>query len=57
VLEEVRRVYTEASVTFAWQKGDVLLLDNFLASHGREPFEGPRQVLVAMAQLYTSEEL
>ncbi len=56
-LEEVRRVYAEASVTFAWRKGDVLLLDNFLASHGREPFEGPRQVLVAMAQLYTSEEL
>lgn len=57
VLEEIRQVYAEAAVTFAWQKGDVLLLDNFLASHGREPFEGPRQVLVAMARLFTSEEL
>jgi alpha-ketoglutarate-dependent taurine dioxygenase len=57
VLEEIRRVYTEAAVTFSWQKGDVLLLDNFLASHGREPFAGPRKVLVAMAELFTSEEL
>jgi len=56
-LEEIRRVYTEAAITFLWQKGDVLLLDNFLASHGREPFAGPRKVLVAMAQLFTSEEL
>ena len=57
VVEEIRRVYTEAAVTFGWRKGDVLLLDNFLASHGREPFAGPRKVLVAMAQLFTSEEL
>jgi alpha-ketoglutarate-dependent taurine dioxygenase len=57
VVEEIRRVYTEAAVTFEWRKGDVLLLDNFLASHGREPFAGPRKVLVAMAQLFTSEAL
>jgi len=56
LLAEIRRVYTEAAVTFSWQKGDVLLLDNFLASHGRESFVGPRKVLVAMAQLFTSEE-
>ena len=33
------------------------LRDNFLASHGREPFQGPRRILVAMAELYTNEEL
>jgi hypothetical protein len=27
----------------------VLLLDNLLAAHGRQPFEGPREVVVAMA--------
>jgi alpha-ketoglutarate-dependent taurine dioxygenase len=57
VVEEIRRVYAEAAVTFSWQKGDVLLLDNFLASHGRQPFVGPRKVMVAMAELFTSEEI
>ena len=57
VLEEIRGVYDRAAVRFPWRAGDVMLLDNFLASHGREPFEGPRRVLVAMAELYTNEEL
>ena len=52
-LEEIRHVYREASVAFPWQRGDMLLLDNFLASHGREPFVGPRRIVVAMAELYT----
>jgi len=57
VLDEIRRVYAEAAVTFRWEKGDVLLLDNFLASHGREPFTGTRRILVAMAELFTNASL
>jgi alpha-ketoglutarate-dependent taurine dioxygenase len=53
VLEEIRETYRHTAVTFPWQKGDLLLLDNVLASHGREPFEGPRKILVAMAELYS----
>ncbi|HVG17567.1 MAG TPA: TauD/TfdA family dioxygenase [Blastocatellia bacterium] len=53
VLEEIREIYRQAAVSAPWQIGDVLLLDNFLASHGREPYDGPRKILVAMAQLYT----
>lgn len=53
IAEAIRTVYREESVGFDWQKGDVLLLDNFLTSHGREPFEGPRRIVVAMAELYT----
>ena len=55
VLDEIREVYRKASVAFDWQKGDVLMLDNFLASHGREPYRGPRRILVTMAELYTNE--
>lgn len=53
VLEHIRATYRTAAVIFPWQQGDVLLLDNFLASHGREPFTGPRRIVVAMAELYT----
>ena len=31
--------------------GDLLLVDNIRTAHSREPFEGPRQVLVAMADV------
>jgi alpha-ketoglutarate-dependent taurine dioxygenase len=54
VLAEIRRIYEEAAHRFFWQQGDFLLVDNFLVSHGREPFAGPRQILVAMAGLYTA---
>jgi alpha-ketoglutarate-dependent taurine dioxygenase len=37
-------------VSFRWQAGDVLMLDNMLAAHARAPFKGPRKVVVAMAE-------
>lgn len=57
VLDEIRAVYQQAAVTFPWQKGDILMLDNFLSSHGRESFVGPRKILVAMAELYTNKDI
>jgi alpha-ketoglutarate-dependent taurine dioxygenase len=36
------------TVTFPWQAGDVLVLDNRLAAHGRNPYRGERKVYVAM---------
>lgn len=49
-LDEVRAVYDELSVAFPWREGDVLLLDNVRTAHGRRPFEGPRKVVVGMAE-------
>ncbi|MDT3777025.1 TauD/TfdA family dioxygenase [Nitrospira sp. MA-1] len=50
VLNEIRDVYRCLAVQFSWQKGDVLMLDNMLAAHGRTPYKGNRQILVAMAE-------
>jgi alpha-ketoglutarate-dependent taurine dioxygenase len=36
------------AISFRWERGDVLLLDNYLVAHGRNPYEGPRKILVAM---------
>lgn len=36
------------TIAFPWHKGDVLVLDNVLAMHGRAPYEGKRRVLAAM---------
>jgi alpha-ketoglutarate-dependent taurine dioxygenase len=47
-IENIRQAYEQATVRFPWAKGDVLLLDNMLMSHGRSPYKGSRQILVSM---------
>jgi alpha-ketoglutarate-dependent taurine dioxygenase len=49
-LDEIRGVLSDLQIVFPWQSGDVLLLDNMLMAHARLPFEGPRKVVVAMAE-------
>lgn len=49
----IRVAYEQETVAFAWEQGDLMLLDNMLYSHGRQPYEGTRKVLVAMAETGT----
>ncbi|MEV6032886.1 TauD/TfdA family dioxygenase [Nonomuraea sp. NPDC052116] len=52
VVAHLRECYRAASVRFDWCQDDVLVVDNMLAAHGREPFTGPRQIAVAMAEAH-----
>jgi alpha-ketoglutarate-dependent taurine dioxygenase len=52
VLAHVRAAFSAARVTFDWERGDVLLVDNMQVAHGRASYTGPRTVLVAMSQPY-----
>ena len=49
VVELLNRVYEANTAREPWQAGDLMLVDNVRTAHSREPFEGPREVLVAMA--------
>jgi alpha-ketoglutarate-dependent taurine dioxygenase len=52
VIEQIYDSYRQEQVAFEWQTGDILMLDNMLAAHGREPFVAPREIAVAMAEPY-----
>ena len=49
VVALLNRVYETNTAREPWQAGDLMLVDNVRTAHSREPFEGPREVLVAMA--------
>jgi alpha-ketoglutarate-dependent taurine dioxygenase len=48
LLERIRAAFRAESVTFEWQAGDLMLLDNMQVAHGRRPFGGTRRVLAAL---------
>lgn len=57
VLDELREAYSAEAVSFPWQDGDVIMLDNMMTSHGRAPFVGPRTIIFSMAEPYTRTDL
>jgi hypothetical protein len=57
VMDHLRAAYHAETVLFPWRQGDVLVLDNIAVAHGRQPFEGARKVVVAMADPVTWEQV
>lgn len=48
MVDEIRTAILAELRAFQWRRGDVLLVDNRIALHGRSSFTGERLVLVAM---------
>lgn len=55
VLEHLREAYRQETVSFPWKQGDLMMLDNMLAAHGRGAYAGPRKIVVAMSELYEGD--
>jgi alpha-ketoglutarate-dependent taurine dioxygenase len=47
-LNSVHKAIDDATVRFRWRQGDLLIVDNFLVTHGRMPYRGERRILVAI---------
>ncbi|MFJ3584954.1 TauD/TfdA family dioxygenase [Streptomyces sp. NPDC090127] len=48
-VEQINKAYESHTVRRPWQAGDLMLVDNIRTAHSREPYEGARHVVVAMA--------
>lgn len=54
---EIERVSWEHAAAFPWQHGDVLMVDNMLVAHARNPYQEPREMFVAMGDIVTRQAL
>ena len=57
VMAHIGEVFEQRAVRFDWQEGDIALLDNMLTSHARDPYHGPRKIVVAMGQMFARKDL
>ena len=55
-IEAIDNAYDRATVSFPWQRGDVLMLDNILTAHSRNPYKGERKIVVSMGEMVTSKK-
>ena len=49
VVDLLNQTYDAHTAREPWQGGDLLLVDNIRTAHSREPYDGPREVLAALA--------
>ncbi|WP_071189195.1 non-ribosomal peptide synthetase [Trichormus sp. NMC-1] len=56
-IAEINAVYQQSQTSFPWQKGDIIMLDNMLAAHARNPYLGERKIVVAMAEMINSQDI
>jgi alpha-ketoglutarate-dependent taurine dioxygenase len=57
VMAVIGQTYEACAVRFEWRQGDVVMLDNMLAAHARDPYEGPRKIVVAMGAMFDRSAL
>jgi len=49
VVQLLNQIYEEETLREPWQPGDLMLVDNIRTAHSREAYEGPREILVGLA--------
>lgn len=56
-LAHLAKITDEIRVLHRWQEGDVLVYDNTIAQHGREPWQGEQRDRVVLASLFDGESV
>lgn len=56
-LAHLAKITDEIRVLHKWQRGDVLVYDNIIAQHGRQPWEGEQLDRVVLASLFDGDSV
>jgi hypothetical protein len=56
-MDHVGEVYEKNAVRFQWLQGDMITLDNMLVAHARDPYVGPRKIVVALGDMIDGAQL
>jgi 2-polyprenyl-3-methyl-5-hydroxy-6-metoxy-1,4-benzoquinol methylase/alpha-ketoglutarate-dependent taurine dioxygenase len=57
VIRHITELYDRLAVSFTWQERDILMLNNMLVAHSRNPFSGPRKIVVALGAMVNQSEV
>jgi alpha-ketoglutarate-dependent taurine dioxygenase len=57
VMDQIGKVYEKYAVRFQWRQGDLITLDNMLTAHGRDPYSGPRKIVVALSDMIANSDI
>ena len=57
VMQELLSLYRENAVSFPWRQHDIIMLNNMLVAHSRNPYVGERKIVVALGNLVTKEQV
>jgi hypothetical protein len=56
-MQYLNELYRQNAVSFCWRERDVLMLNNMMVAHSRNPFVGERKIVVALGNLVRKEML
>lgn len=51
VMDQLLSLYRQCAVTFSWQQRDIIMLNNMLVAHSRNPYIGERKIVVALGNI------
>ncbi len=51
VMDHIGEIYEKNAVRFQWRAGDMVTLDNMITAHARDPYVGPRKIVVALGDI------
>jgi len=56
-MDQIGNVYEKHAVRFQWRQGDLITLDNMLTAHGRDPYSGPRKIVVTLCDMIANSDI